>query len=263
MKIRKLMSVVIIICFVVCHSVSATGIGAVPEDSFFKKEVIGIIAPYVMGFDEKTVTRLDCVRSIMKLIGVEEASAKVWGEHTVYGEMPFADIDIDAANIEYGYTMLAWWYGIVIDTRTDKYGENIFEADKGIRVGECLAVMLSCLTDTKTVRSGDIAELSVRFGLINKEEAEELILDSLLQNKQFYVLLSRMLDKPCYKYWPYAEKSDFISLFEKRLGTDTHGSLSYLEYWYKKQEVEFCRYEEFMSIEPNDENSIYTQVYAN
>ena len=260
MKMRKLVSVVILICFVVCHSVSATGIGAVPEDSFFKKEVIGIIAPYVMDFDEKTVTRLDCVRSIMKLIGVEEASAKVWGEHTEYCEIPFADIDIDAIGIEYGYVMLADYFEFIPYTIKDKDGENVFKANEGIRVGECLFVMLSCLTDIKTVRSGDLVELSVRFGLINKEEAEELILDSLLQNKQFYVLLSRMLEKNRCKYWPYTENSDVISLGGKLLETDTSDSLSYLEYWYQKQEIEFGRYEDFMSIAPNDENGILVYV---
>jgi len=189
------------------------------------KDVIKFIAPYVLDNNEgENISRGNCVATIMKLVGVDEETADEYANSNYHNPV-FLDSGRDAIND--GYIILAKFSGIAMGVDFYQNGANNFAPNRNVTVRESLTFMLRCLTTAELVSWDNIIEDSIKYGLLQENELEFYVADAPLQNKQFYTLLHRMLDKKRYLYWPIDDPSDG---YAKSMQVDKTNSIRYINW---------------------------------
>lgn len=196
-------------------------------------DIIKDIAPYVYENETASISRGDCVATIVKLVGVDEEVANIY-TNALYENPIFWDLDND---LNKGYIIIAAFNGITNGVSSDPHGPDYFAAKKEVTVKQCLTFMLRCLTDTELVLWDNIMEDSVKFNLLEENELGYYDADSSLTNKQFYTLLYRMLDKNRYLYWPENYRAlGYDSPMSVDMEIDQTNSIKYVDWWIKKAE---------------------------
>ena len=197
------------------------------EDSIIAK-----IAPYVMEGEKNPVRRIDCIVTIMKLIGMdsdaENKYMNIMWDRPIFSDFysnesvyPFTDDNNE------GYIVAAYMAKVVVGTKIyEGYESPSFEPKRSVTVKECLALMLRCLTDPETVSWCNVMQDSVKIGLINEDELTDYIAENPLKSGQFYTLLCRMLNMKRYLYWPATN----VSAYEKSMETDKTESITYIDW---------------------------------
>ena len=193
------------------------------EDNIMK-----IIAPYVAENKNATITRGDCVATIMKLIGADKEISEEYA-NAFYDQPVFNDIGDD---VNAGYIILSKFSNVSVGVQRNEYDIiHDFFPKRNVTVKECLTFMLRCLTDSKLVMWDNIMEDSIKMGLLQENELDSYIADEPLQNNQFYTLLGRMLNKNRYLYWPTEEPP---AGHAKSMQVDITNSIKYIDCLDKK-----------------------------
>lgn len=191
------------------------------EDGQYDK-IIKIIAPYIEN-EDNIISRGDCVATIMKLIGVDADTALEYADSDYY--MPvFLDIGYDIMS---GYIIIAKYCDVAAGVDFYRDGVNNFMPDRSVTIQECLTFMLRCLKDSNSVVWENVMTDSMEIGLLQKDELNSFAVDAPLLNKDFYTLLSRMLNMNRYLYWPTEEPQ---SGYAKSMQIDTSGSIKYVDW---------------------------------
>ena len=186
--------------------------------------IIKSIAPYILNGENIEVNRRDCISVLMKLIGVDKLTADMYAGID-YDQPVFKDISGSVEND--GYIIIAKFNDVAKGIENNSNIINSFEPDRYVTVKECLTFMLRCLKDSDVVEWDNVMLDSVRIGLLQEDELEFYVADAPLQNKQFYTLLHRMLDKKRYLYWPIDEPSDG---YIKSMQVDKTNSIRYINW---------------------------------
>ena len=190
------------------------------EDTLFQ---YGIMDEALVQKD--SITRKECIVSIMKLIGMTEEYAATYQYRSFYSSifddvernMPSSDIgfNIDTddikSNIEdpaYGYIMAAGLYGIAYGEPIDRHLFN-FYPDRTATFKEAIAFIFRCLgTSEKDIDAAyAIAEDSEFLSSTTWDNLES---DSVLTGNTLYELLNRMLDMNCYSYFENGYMKDEV-----------------------------------------------------
>lgn len=195
------------------------------EDSIYTL-IISSIAPNIM--ENSNISRGDCVATIMKLIGVDKDTAEIYAGMNFHNHV-FYDMREDDLNR--GYIVLAKFSNIAFGVNTDTRNIGNFEPKRDVTTKECLTFMLRCLKDSNSVSWENVMTDSVQIGLLQKDELDSFVADAPLLNKDFYTLLSRMLNMNRYLYWPTEEPQ---AGHAKSMKIDTSGSIKYIDWLDKK-----------------------------
>lgn len=195
------------------------------EDSIYTL-IISSIAPNIM--ENPNISRGDCVATIMKLIGVDKDTAEIYADMD-FNNHVFYDMRENDSNR--GYIVLAKFSNIAIGTNLDILGIGNFESERDVTTKECLTFMLRCLKDSNSVSWENVMTDSVQIDLLQKDELDSFVADAPLLNKDFYTLLSRMLNMNRYLYWPTEEPQVGHA---KSMKIDTSGSIKYIDWLNKK-----------------------------
>ena len=190
--------------------------------------IIREISSHIHENEDLSIKRGDCIATIMRVIGVDTNTANRYA-NAAYDQPVFLDLKRDDPNL--GYIIIAKFNGVAIGMQRSNHDVIFdFKPEKSITVKECLTFMLRCLIDIESVSWNDVMENSVKVGLLQEEELDFYVADALLTNKQFYVLLNRMLNKNRYLYWPI---EDSPVGYAKSMQTDTSRSITYID-WISK-----------------------------
>ena len=87
--------------------------------------------------------------------------------------------------------------------------------------------MLRCLKDSNGIVWDNVMTDSMEIGLLQKDELDSFAADAPLLNKDFYTLLSRMLNMNRYLYWPIEEPQ---AGHAKSMQIDTSKSIKYIDW---------------------------------
>ncbi len=137
--------------------------------------------------NEESITRSNCISSIMKLIGVSEDDAYIF--ENSYFEYPiFSDVrDHEVGN---GYMLVAGYANIAVGE--EKGDEFYFYPSRNVSIEECIAFIVRCL-DKSVLNIDETYLYAKEIGLVKKT-------DEFYQNRKwsisvsdFCVLLNRML----------------------------------------------------------------------
>lgn len=218
--IKKFAVFMTIFCLFISCKVSASEITEYEE----YQNVIEQIAPCIFNDANENITRGDCIVSIMTLIGVDEKAAEHYA-NCLYHTPIFYDIGYD--KVEEGYIIAAKFANVANGVNVDRTGVGNFEPNRTVTVKECLTFMLRCLIDSELVSWDNIMEDSVKIGLLQENELNFYIADEPIQNNQFYIFLSRMLEQNRYLYWPEDEP---LGGHGNSMQTDTSRSITYLDF---------------------------------
>lgn len=149
------------------------------------------VAPYIVEEDDY-VERGRCVTTIMKMIGVDWETAIALGYYTDYYEPPFEDVT-SVIDENCGYIYAAKLCSIANGT-LDKHSRRAkFEPYKKVTMRETLAFLLRCMEEPNSLLWENTIDDSVKYGLLNKDELETYNFDAPMRNKEFYILLCRMI----------------------------------------------------------------------
>ncbi len=150
------------------------------------------VAPYIVE-EESCIERGRCVTTIMKLMGVDRETADVIAYNTDYYEPPFEDMN-SLIDENCGYIYAAKSCNIA-NGIPDKYGQRVkFEPYKKVTIRETLAFILRCINEPDSLLWENTIEDSVKYGLLKEEELETYNFDAPIRNKEFYILLCRMIN---------------------------------------------------------------------
>ncbi|NLM50538.1 MAG: hypothetical protein GX196_06265 [Clostridiaceae bacterium] len=207
----------------------------VNTELFYKYKLIDM-----EGFENNdTVTRYECLVTIMKAIGVTEdiaiggsgILASCFGEPS---ERAFFDGDgigpgVDFVKYSYkitGYIDLAFYYYIA-------EGEFIgnrryFYFDRPVTAKEAAAFMVRCLKGKDLGDLNKTFEIAKEMGLIKEEDVFYTNGDDFITPDYFLIMLQRFLNQPRYKY--------FDEDLYLHYGIDSERSMTYLQYLQSKQE---------------------------
>ena len=161
------------------------------------------IAPFLYENDDSTISRGMCIMSLMKILGVDDTTADFYASADTCRQV-FSDLEHDDPYC--GYIIVAKSSGVAVGIQKDEYDDiHAFESERNVTVKECLAFMLRCLTDCKLISWDNVMDESVKAGLLQYTELDSCHANEFIKNEQFYTLLSRMLNKNRYLYWPTDE----------------------------------------------------------
>lgn len=211
----KRISVLILAVLILASSVSAT------SDTRYETAVDGIVGD-AGKLEYESISRLDCLIAIMRVIGFDDRAAYNYSTLSTYDELPYFDVKI--GDISGGYVIAAD-YGYNI---TNGVAHGYFAPYRSVTLKECLAFMLRCVEDSENVLWENIIQDSVKHGFLSPEEAETLDETQVLDEKLFRELLRRLLDEKRYLYCETTDKSTYAD----EIKTDVEGEMSYLE-WYE------------------------------
>ena len=160
-----------------------------------------------------SVSRAECIVTIMKLIGVTENHAERYGRANL--DEPIFNDERDMYKEEKGYIRIAGTSRIALRIR-----ERDFFPKRNVTVKECTAFIMRCLESS----SPDLEETflrAVEIGLVFSTDSFYEKSDDDLLPHDFYIILDRMLDQKRYIY--YYEGFHELQTHEAK-------SVTYLEY---------------------------------
>ena len=146
--------------------------------------------------DECTVSRGECIVSIMKLIGLNDIYAATYATND-FETLYLSDVR-PTGKSEDGYILFANHYGIVYGLY-DEHNLVVFNKNNNVTLKECIAFMMRCLDETiydideAYVYAKNIGFIS-ETDLIGKDENSSITMDD------FCILLNRMLYRDVGKY---------------------------------------------------------------
>ena len=226
--LRKIFCIMISLCIL-----TSFGAGALASEDFINEKMVNVIkavAPYITENVNESIKRGDCIATIMKVIGVDQDTADRYA-NACYYQPVFSDLEYD--NVNSGYIILAKFGGVAIGIQSNEYDTiHDFEPKNDVTLKECLAFMLRCLHDTKNISWNDVLSQANEFGLLNDEEYNIIQEDDLLTDEMFKTLLSRMLVKKRYLYWPIDDPPDGTA---KSIQMDQTDSIQYIDWILEKK----------------------------
>ena len=200
-------------------------------------DVIKQIAPYITEDESSTVTRGNCITTIMKIVGIDKEVA-CWNATSEYDPPVFHDIE--RGDILVGYIVQAKFINVATGTAVGVTGAKVFEQDREVTIKECLAFMLRCLDDTDKFAWNDIMERALEYGLLDEPDRSFYGAGGeKLTSKDFAKLLSRMLNSKRYLYWPNGPTEPMPGLpdgatpppgWSKTVQKDASRSISYMDW---------------------------------
>ncbi len=166
MVMRKKIMAVIISAVLITQNLSVCA-------AYNAEDVTAYAAPYVVEGVNETISRGDCLASIMKLIGLRQETADRYFDVDFYKPV-FAD-EYDDPNYlyNYGYLLYAQSYGVATGVYAEALHAYKFEPKRDVTIKECLTFMLRCLKDPKDVEWGNIMSDAEDMGLLTREEARK------------------------------------------------------------------------------------------
>jgi hypothetical protein len=200
-----------------------------PKEENQHYNVIKFIAPNIIEKENEETSRRDCIVAVMRLVGVDDMTANSYADMD-YDQPVFLDVNGNEKND--GYIFIAKFSNVATGVDFYPNGVNNFAPTRDVTVKECLAFMLRCLTDIESVSWDGVMDDSVKAGLLHEDELEMFIADDALQNKQFYTLLNRMLDKNRYLYWPTENPRPG---YAKSMQIDRTNSIRYIDWILEKR----------------------------
>ena len=215
-----------------CMCLIFTGTASAERKPDNYTETINSVAPYTVNGEENSISRGDCVASVMKIVGVDKETEKMY--NSVYFDAPiFMDVTGHRSCINDGYIIPAKYAKVAIgvqryDVFGNPYSVILFEPHQNVTIKEALAFILRCLTDSSTLSWDNTMEDAVKYGLITQDELTDCEPDSELTNGQFRIFLRRMLNSPRYLYWPTEYDNVYGS---KTAKTDITGSMKYIDWF--------------------------------
>ncbi len=222
---KKICVALIILNLIACFAVSASE----NTENDACNDAILSIAPYLFDGAGQEITRGDGISAIMRLIGVDGKTAGEYAR-SCYDQPVFFDQGASDAD---GYIIIAKFAEVALGVDDYCSGINNFAPNRNMTVKECLAFMLRCLTDSKSLPWDNTVEDSVKFGLLTKEESEAYAPDSALTYEQFYTFLSRMLNMDRYLYWQ-DESEKTTAGHARSVKVDSAGSVKYIDLFNSK-----------------------------
>ena len=205
---------------------------ATKATNFDSNEYIVTLAPYLLDENVTNVKRGDCITIIMKVLGVDDASAGKYAGAD-YCKPVFYDLVYNDENS--GYIIIANFADVAKGVRVGVYDETYnFEPNRDVTVRECLTFMLRCLKKAETVEWENVVSQAVETGLLQAEEAGNLDTDKALTGGTFRVLLERMLNMHRYLYWA-DEESQYGG--SKSMKFDETGTMRYVDWICQKKNI--------------------------
>lgn len=185
-----------------------------------EQEILAVVLPENFDINAGTVSRHDCLASIMRSIGVDRCSEICYATIVDYYKPVFDDIS--GWKKDDGYIMIAG-----LKEFAKGVGNNDFAPERPVTVQECLAFMLRCIWGEDTVVFETVMSDAAKAGLISgNEQFLKNGKDSFLSANTFHLLLTRMVQHKRGWYWAL-EPSE--PTFEK-MQRDANGDQNYREY---------------------------------
>lgn len=186
------------------------------------KKNIDILIKYDI-IDDKSlykekITKSECIKSILKVIGVFDELAKYYEEHVNFVMPVFEDLPSE----KFGYLTIAKEYGLALGEKCGKYRSKIYP-DRNVTLDECLSVMNKCLD--KELSSNMITQAK-NNGLL--KDTDEILKrdDKTLSYEDFCVLLYRMFTHKR-GYYFYTEPN---IIYEEKLIFDYGEKIRYIDF---------------------------------
>lgn len=229
----KRMFMIMILLYVSVNFVTITA--HCKEDQYY--EIVKTIAPYAVDEEDKTISREACLVSIMKAIGVDKESIEMMVQ--IDPVVPWFSDTTDFNNYEnLGYIYLARRNFVTLGVDYNwSYKDkeyllinNNFAPKRQVTIKETLTFMLRCLTDHNLLLWDNVIRDSIKFGLIQENEIDYYVQDSLLKDSQFYTLLCRMLDKKVYLYCTMDDHNRSIEI-------NKSDNIRYIDWFLKKNSI--------------------------
>lgn len=200
----------------------------------------GATVAYAAETDEATISRGECIKVIMQIIGISETEGR-YKNNTFYQVPIFWDVKPDTENA--GYIYYAGELGIAKGICEE---EPPFEPYRAITTRECLAFMMRCLKSNEEVIWEQIPEQAQRMGLISEEELVTLSFDKAMTGEQFEKIVVRFVEQKRHVYWPREWPPNYAP---KSVAIDEMGEMTYCE-WYKfVHQKDFLTFKSFSNIE--------------
>lgn len=193
------------------------------------EEVLESLMPVLFEKESSKISRGCCIMVLMKILGVDNVTA-AWYANADYYVPVFSDLEYDDVNA--GYIIVSKFGGVSVGIQKNEYDPiHAFYSKRDVTNRECLTFMLRCLKNADLVNWDTVMEDSVQIGLLQENELGSFVADAPLLNKDFYTLLSRMLNMNRYLYWPTEELQ---AGHAKSMKIDTSGSIKYIDWLDKK-----------------------------
>lgn len=179
-----------IICIFVLFLLFCSQQGQVSADNTNKNDhALSIIVSFELN---QTVSRKQCVSSIMKMLGMSEKSAKAAVFEYCYYQNPFEDLSWN--DTDEGYVIAAKDFITAgVGTSDQGSGKN-FEPERAVTVKECLAFMLRCLKGFDCVAWDSIENDAEEAGLLKNGEVKKDSINNSITGELFLTLMERMLN---------------------------------------------------------------------
>lgn len=171
-----------------------------------EEKVLSMILPEDFDPDAETVSRWDCLITIMKAIGANACVERFYATCVMTDHPVF--YDLGRWEKDSGYILFAGMEGMANGIHTGDGYDFKFEPLRAVTTKECLAFMLRCLYGEENISYEATMSDAAKAELIFGNEAFANAPDSPVSASAFKLLLKRMLYKKQGIYWP-AESYEF------------------------------------------------------